>query len=78
MIFNDLSGIIIILTIFIIIVLFLILTDNFWVRVQEPKCDFCNGEITNCTITVTDKKGTKVYCDPDCLEQGLKNDNTES
>lgn len=38
-------------------------------------CDHCGGEFHGCTITVvTGHDSAKTYCDPYCVEQGMKKD----
>ena len=72
MIFYDLSWLILGLTCFIVIVLDLILIGKLWVVVPDLKCSYCDGDVTTCKIVVTDENGTNIYCNPYCLEQGLK------
>lgn len=72
-------GILIVMMFFIIVIIVFVITGNFWKTEEQGSCSYCKGELSTCKITVTNDSGTNVYCNPYCLEQGLKKDaETES
>lgn len=67
----------IILTIFVVIILALIFTGNFWRAKPTTHCAYCQSTLTDCKIYVTNGMGVRIYCSPECLEEGLKIDSEE-
>lgn len=71
MISQEIMWTVILLTVFALIILVAIITGHFWNNTEHQICSHCGGKLSFCRITLTNESGTKVYCDPHCLDQEM-------